>query len=59
MNGVVEAYYWFEEEIEKYISHGSGWVFDKVVEVYLNINRYQPLKGGSYIKSPKWIYDKK
>ena len=26
--------------------------------MYLNINKFQSLKGGSYIKTPKWIKDK-
>ncbi|RWS07457.1 hypothetical protein B4U80_00971, partial [Leptotrombidium deliense] len=32
---------------------------DKIYSLEMSINKYQPLKGGSYIKLPKWIIDKK
>jgi hypothetical protein len=38
---------------------GSGWIFRGVTELKLHMTRYNPLRGGSYIKTPEWIASKK
>lgn len=43
------------EEIEK---KGSGYIFLRVIYLYINIAKYEPIRGGSYIPLPKWIQDK-
>ena len=35
------------------INEGSGWVIDKIEELYINVANYEPLLGGSYIPLPK------
>ena len=38
--------------ISKWISDGSGWVISSVDNLYINIVKYEPLKGSSYIELP-------
>ncbi|GFR91192.1 zinc finger protein-Y2 [Elysia marginata] len=40
------------ETIEKWIAGGSGWEIVSLMTLWLNIARYQPLRGGSYIPLP-------
>ena len=40
-------------KIAQWISEGSGWVIKSVDNHYLNIVKYKPLKGSSYIKLPQ------
>ena len=39
--------------LAKWISHGSGWVVKEVIGHFINIVKYPPLRGNSYIKLPK------
>ena len=36
----------------KWQGEGSGWVIDKVQDIHININNYEPLAGSSYIPTP-------
>lgn len=36
-----------------WISEGSGWTIDSVGKHYVNISKYQPLRGSSYLKLPE------
>ena len=38
--------------IDDWINEGSGWIVDKVNSKYLNISKYAPLLGSSFIKLP-------
>ena len=38
--------------IAQWISHGSGWIISSVDNLYINIIKYEPLKGSSYIELP-------
>ena len=38
--------------ISQWISEGSGWVIQSVDSHHLNIVKYEPMKGNSYIKLP-------
>ena len=40
-------------EIEAWSQRGSGWVIDEILEAYINVAKYQPLLGGSYMPLPK------
>ena len=40
-------------KIANWISEGSGWTIESVDDHYLNITKYQPLKGSSYIQLTK------
>ena len=39
--------------IAQWVSEGSGWTIESVDEHYLNIIKYEPLKGSSYTKLPQ------
>ena len=47
------------ELLEKWTQRGSGWVVDRVQTLWLDIARYQPLRGGSYILLPAAVRPKK
>ena len=47
------------ETLEKWTQRGSGWVVDHVCTLWLDIARYQPLRGGSYIPLPAAVQHKK
>ena len=38
--------------ISVWLSEGSGWTVESVDDQYINIVRYKPLKGSSYIELP-------
>ena len=40
-------------EIEAWSQRGSGWVLDEILEAFINVAQYQPLRGGSYMPLPK------
>ena len=40
-------------EIEAWSQRGSGWVIDEILEAFINVAQYQPLRGGSYMELPK------
>lgn len=40
-------------QIGKWLSEGSGWMIELVDKHYLNIVRYTPMKGSTYIQFPK------
>ncbi|KAK3767931.1 hypothetical protein RRG08_052614 [Elysia crispata] len=47
------------ETLEKWTQRGSGWAVDQVHTLWLDIARYQPLRGGSYIPLPAAVKNKK
>ena len=36
--------------IQKYFGKGSGWIIDSVLDHIINISKYNPLAGSSFIK---------
>jgi len=46
-------------KIADWLSEGSQWVIDLILEHYLNIINYQPLRGGSYIHLPQELKNPK
>ena len=40
------------DKIAKWISEGSGWTVESVDNHYLNVVKYQPIRGSSYINLP-------
>ena len=46
-------------EIEAWSERGSGWIMDKILEAYINVARYQPMRGGSYMPLPAKLKNKK
>ena len=45
--------------IEKFTNTASGLEIDHCIKIYLNIAKYEPLKGSSYIPLPKALANKK
>lgn len=44
---------------QEYCRNGSMWKLSAVESITVNISRYQPVRGGSYIPTPKKIHTKK
>ena len=47
------------ELIQNFNNRGSGWQFDRVEHLDININPYNPLSASSYIPLPKKLAEKK
>ena len=47
------------ESIQNCHNRGSGWQFDRIEHLDININPYNPLSASLYIKLPKKLADKK
>ena len=54
-----EAFPRLQETLEKLTHRGSGWAVVQVRKLWLDIARYQPLRGGSYIPLPPELKNKK
>ncbi|KAK3757404.1 hypothetical protein RRG08_033172 [Elysia crispata] len=54
-----EAFPRLQETLEKWTQRGSGWAVVQVRKLWLDIARYQPLRGGSYIPLPPELKSKK
>ena len=46
-------------KIEAWVADGSGWEVEKIELVYVNVARFQPLRGGTYLPIPKKLKSKK
>ena len=46
-------------EIEAWSERGSGWIIDKILEAFINVARYQPILGGSYMVLPTKLKNKR
>ena len=46
-------------EIEAWSARGSGWVLERIMVAYVNVARYQPLRGGTYLHLPRKLKNKK
>ena len=46
-------------EIEAWSERGSGWIMDKILKAYINVARYQPMRGGSFMELPTKLKNKK
>ena len=46
-------------EIEAWSERGSGWIMDKILEAFINVAQYQPMRGGSYIELPTKLKNKR
>ena len=47
------------EGLAQFQNNGSGWVFERVVQLDIHIDRYDPLRGSSYIPTPEELALKK
>ena len=48
----------YKEEIARWQEMGSGWVVEGIKLAYLEVNRYAPIRGGSYIPTPSKLRNK-
>jgi len=39
--------------------NGSGWTFHSIVSLDIHTEKYQPLRGGSWVPTPKFLANKK
>ena len=46
-------------EIEAWSERGSGWIMDKILKAFINVARYQPMRGGSFMELPTKLKNKK
>ena len=46
-------------EIEAWSERGSGWIMDKILEAFINVAQYQPMRGGSYMELPIKLKNKR
>ena len=58
-NAIEEAHQRIDSQIDKWKCQGSGWVVTRVLCIYVNIAKYAPLKGSSYIQLPHYLKSKK
>ena len=45
--------------IEAWSAKGTGWVLEGIAISYVNVARYQPLRGGTYLDLPQKLKSKK
>ena len=45
-----QAFQEIYHRLENWISHGSGWIAQKIISQFLNVSSYLPLSGSTYIK---------
>ena len=48
----------FVDAIKNYCNNGSGYKLSSIMGTYCNINKFSPLRGGSYIDLPQYFKDK-
>ena len=48
-----------DAQMDKWTKEGSGWVVTRVLCLYVNIAKYQPLTGSSYMELPDTLKSKK
>ena len=46
------------DELENYTGEGSGWVLEQIESLFLQISRYKPIRGASYIPTPEGLKGK-
>ena len=47
-----------QERLEKFVNLGSGWVLVQVETVWIDVAKYEPLNGASYLLLPKELRNK-
>ena len=56
---LADAHAQLDKHVDKFTNNGSGWTLESVMSLSVNIAKYAPLKGSSYIELPKYLKDKK
>ena len=53
------AYETLKHRLSIYSGEGSGWIIDKIEDIWINISNYDPLAGSSYIPLPSKLNNPK
>ena len=48
-----------KEEISRWQNQGSDWVVERILTVYLEFVKYEPIRGGTYIPTPPKLKSKR
>ena len=56
---LADAHAQLDKHVDKFTNNGSGWTLESVMSLSVNIAKYAPLKGSTYIELPKYLKDKK
>ena len=57
-NAIDKGHQAIDAQMDKWTKEGSGWVVTRVLCLYVNISKYTPLKGSSYMELPKYLKKK-
>ena len=57
-NAIAKGHQAIDAQMDKWTKEGSGWVVTRVLCLYVNISKYTPLKGSSYMELPKYLKKK-
>ena len=57
-NAIDKGHQAIDAQMDKWTCQGSGWVVTRVMCLYVNIAKYQPLTGSSYMELPKYLKKK-
>ena len=49
----------FDAHLDAYTQEGSGWIFDKIISLKIQVSKTKKKTAGSYIKTPKILDNKK
>ena len=47
-----------KREIEAWSERGLGWIMEEILEAFINVAQYQPMRGGSYMPLPTKLKNK-
>ena len=56
---LADAHAQLDKHVDKFTNNGSGWTLESVMSLSVNIAKYAPLKGSSYIELQKYLKNKK
>ena len=42
-------------QIDRWMSEGSGWVVGKIMKIYVDIAKFDPMQGRSYFPLPGYL----
>ena len=57
-NAIDKGHQAIDAQMDEWTKEGSGWVVTRVLCLYVNISKYTPLKGSSYMELPKYLKKK-
>jgi hypothetical protein len=49
----------FDAHLDAYTQEGSGWIFDKIISLKIQVSKTKKKTAGSYIKTPTILENKK